>query len=73
VLPEVDQLATVVVCEDEQATLDLLRDHLTADRYAELPAPCASDVLRLSLHAEAARGGGAGVRRGPLGGHQGRN
>jgi DNA-binding response OmpR family regulator len=47
VLPEVDQLATVVVCEDEQATLELLCDHLTADRYTALPAPCASDALRL--------------------------
>jgi DNA-binding response OmpR family regulator len=47
VLPEVDQLATVVVCEDEQATLELLCDHLTADRYEALPAPSASDALRL--------------------------
>jgi DNA-binding response OmpR family regulator len=46
-LPEVDQLATVVVCEDDEPTLDLLCDHLTADRYRPLPAPSASDALRL--------------------------
>jgi hypothetical protein len=46
-LPEVDQLATVVVCEDDEATLELLCDHLTADRYRALAAPSASDALRL--------------------------
>jgi DNA-binding response OmpR family regulator len=46
-LPEVDQLATVVVCEDDEPTLELLCDHLTADRYRALPAPAASDALRL--------------------------
>ena len=51
-LPEVDPLATVVVCEDDEPTLELLCDHLTADRYRALPAPCASDALRL-CHFEA--------------------
>ncbi|MEK6277677.1 MAG: response regulator transcription factor [Actinomycetota bacterium] len=37
----------MVVCEDDEATLELLCDHLTADRYEALPAPCASDALRL--------------------------
>jgi DNA-binding response OmpR family regulator len=46
-LPEVDEVATVVVCEDDEATLELLCDHLEADRYKPLPAPCASDALRL--------------------------
>ena len=46
-LPEVDSLATVVVCEDDEATLELLCDHLTADRYQALAAPSASDALRL--------------------------
>src|ERR671918_2788480 len=46
-LPEIDELATVVVCEDDEATLELLCDHLSADRYRALPAPCASDALRL--------------------------
>ena len=36
-----------MVCEDDAPTLDLLRDHLTADRFAVLPAPTASDALRL--------------------------
>jgi DNA-binding response OmpR family regulator len=46
-LPEVEHEATVVVCEDDEATLELLCDHLEADRYRALRAPCASDALRL--------------------------
>jgi hypothetical protein len=46
-LPDVDQLGTVVVCEDDEPTLELLCEHLTADRYRALPAPSASDALRL--------------------------
>jgi DNA-binding response OmpR family regulator len=46
-LPQVEELATVVVCEDDDATRELLCDHLTADRYRALPAPSASDALRL--------------------------
>ncbi|MGZ5346728.1 MAG: response regulator, partial [Solirubrobacterales bacterium] len=36
----------MVVCEDDEATLELLCDHLKADRYRTLPAPCAADALR---------------------------
>lgn len=46
-LPEIEQLATVVVCEDDEPTRELLCDHLRADRYRTLPAPSASDALRL--------------------------
>jgi DNA-binding response OmpR family regulator len=46
-LPQAEALATVVVCEDDDATRELLCDHLTADRYRALPAPSASDALRL--------------------------
>ena len=46
-LPQVEELATVVVCEDDDPTRELLCDHLTADRYCALPAPSASDALRL--------------------------
>jgi DNA-binding response OmpR family regulator len=46
-LPEVEPLATLVVCEDDVATLELLCDHLEADRFRTLPAPSASDALRL--------------------------
>jgi DNA-binding response OmpR family regulator len=45
-LPAVEQAATIVVCEDDSATLELLCDHLTADRFEVLPAPSASDALR---------------------------
>jgi DNA-binding response OmpR family regulator len=47
VLPSVEEVATVVVCEDDDPTRELLCDHLTADRYRALPAPSASDALRL--------------------------
>jgi DNA-binding response OmpR family regulator len=47
VLPNVEELATVVVCEDDDPTRELLCDHLIADRYRALPAPSASDALRL--------------------------
>jgi DNA-binding response OmpR family regulator len=46
-LPERREKATIVVCEDDAATLDLLCEHLAADRFGVLPAPSASDALRL--------------------------
>jgi DNA-binding response OmpR family regulator len=46
-LPRRDEIASLVVCEDDEVTLDLLCDHLSADRYGVLPAPSASDALRL--------------------------
>jgi len=46
-LPQREEIATVVVCEDDAITLDLLCDHLSADRFGVLPAPTASDALRL--------------------------
>jgi DNA-binding response OmpR family regulator len=46
-LPAVERAAKLVVCDDDAATLELLCDHLTADRFEVLPAPSASDALRL--------------------------
>ena len=46
-LPERQEVAQIVVCEDDSATLELLCDHLAADRFGTLPAPTASDALRL--------------------------
>jgi len=46
-VPNLEPLGTVVVCEDDEATLELLCDHLIADRYDALPAPSAADALRL--------------------------
>src|SRR6201994_152727 len=46
-LPLREEIATIVVCEDDDAPLDLLCDHLTADRFEVLPAPRAADALRL--------------------------
>lgn len=41
------ELARVVVCEEDAVTLELLCEHLTADRFGVLPAPSAADALRL--------------------------
>ncbi len=46
-LPQRNEIASVVVCEDDEVTLELLCDNLAADRFGVLPAPCASDALRL--------------------------
>jgi DNA-binding response OmpR family regulator len=46
-LPQREEIATVVVCEDDLPTLDLLCDHLAADRFGVMPAPSASGALRL--------------------------
>lgn len=46
-LPQRQETAKLVVCEDDTPTLELLCDHLAADRFAVLPAPSASDALRL--------------------------
>jgi DNA-binding response OmpR family regulator len=45
-LPARHEIARLVVCEDDPSTLELLCDHLLADRYGVLPAPTASDALR---------------------------
>jgi DNA-binding response OmpR family regulator len=46
-LPRRREIASVVVCEDDTPTLELLCDNLVADSYGVLPAPSASDALRL--------------------------
>jgi DNA-binding response OmpR family regulator len=46
-LPHRREIASLVVCEDDTTTLELLCDHLVADRFEVLPAPTASDALRL--------------------------
>src|SRR6202000_3576831 len=42
-----EEIATIVVCEDDEPTLELLCEHLIADHYEVLPAPSAADALRL--------------------------
>jgi DNA-binding response OmpR family regulator len=46
-LPQRRETASLVVCDDDTTTLELLCDHLAADRFGVLPAPSASDALRL--------------------------
>ncbi len=45
-LPNTKPIGVVVVCEDDQATLELLCDHLEAERFEVRPAPSAADALR---------------------------
>lgn len=45
-LPAAETIASIVVCEDDEATLELLCEHLRADRFEVYPAPCAADALR---------------------------
>jgi DNA-binding response OmpR family regulator len=46
-LPAIPRIATVAVCEDDEPTLELLCEHLEADRYLTLRAPSAGDALRV--------------------------
>ncbi|MFM9044841.1 MAG: response regulator transcription factor, partial [Solirubrobacterales bacterium] len=45
-MPEREELARIVVCEDDEATLGLLVENLLADRYGVEAAPTAADALR---------------------------
>lgn len=45
--PHRSEWPSIVVCEPDQAVLDSLCDHLTADRHDVLPAPTGADALRL--------------------------
>lgn len=51
-LPERNEIARLVVCEDDRATLELLSDHLLADRYGVMAAPTAADALRLCQYGD---------------------
>src|ERR1700749_5275484 len=46
-LPQREEIASLVVCEDDEGTLDLLCEHLSADRFCVMPPPSAADALRL--------------------------
>jgi len=45
-LPNIEPLGVVVVCEDDPPTLELLCNHLRADRFEVVAAPNAADALR---------------------------
>lgn len=49
-MPGTERLATVVVCEHDEATLDLLCRRLAEDRFEPLPAATAEEALRLCRH-----------------------
>src|ERR1044072_3419992 len=46
-LPQRREIASLVVCEDDAPTLELLCENLAAARYRGLAPPSASDALRL--------------------------
>jgi two-component system response regulator TctD len=45
-----DPTATVIVCEPDEETLDLICDRLAADRFEPLPAVAAEEAFRLCRH-----------------------
>ncbi len=49
---EIESLGTVVVCEDDEITLELLIENLEADRYHALAAPTAADALRFCRYGD---------------------
>jgi DNA-binding response OmpR family regulator len=51
-LPTVEPLGRVVICEDDEVTRELLCENLAADRYEPLAAPTASDALRLCRYSD---------------------
>ncbi len=51
-LPEIEGLGTIVVCEDDEPTRELLVDNLEADRYHALAAPTAADALRFCRYSQ---------------------
>ena len=46
-MPEIDEIATVVVCHGDDKTLEVLCEHLAVDHFEVLPAPSGADALRL--------------------------
>jgi two-component system response regulator ResD len=49
-MPGPERLATIVVCEHDEATLDLLCGRLAEDRFEPLPAVTVEEALRLCRH-----------------------
>ena len=49
-MPAPERLATVVVCEHDKTTLDLLCSRLASDRFESLSARTAEEALRLCRH-----------------------
>jgi DNA-binding response OmpR family regulator len=42
----IEEIATVIVCDGDESTLELLSDHLTSDYFEVLPASTGVDALR---------------------------
>ncbi len=51
-LPGPEKTARLVVCEDDQPTLELLADHLVADCFEVLTASTVADAMRLCTYNE---------------------
>lgn len=52
VMPEVDPIATSVVCNGDDATLEQLCDQLAAGHFEVLPAPGGADALHLCRYSD---------------------
>ncbi|MBS1885982.1 MAG: response regulator transcription factor [Actinobacteria bacterium] len=45
-MAQVEEIATVLICEKDERTLEMLADHLVADYFEVLPASTGADALR---------------------------
>ncbi|MBN9622427.1 MAG: response regulator transcription factor [Actinobacteria bacterium] len=45
-MARIEEIATVIVCDGDERTLEALSDHLTADYFEVLPASTGADALR---------------------------
>jgi len=43
---QIEEIATVLICDGDERTLEMLSDHLVADYFEVLPASTAADALR---------------------------
>jgi hypothetical protein len=43
---QIEEIATVLICDGDERTLELLSDHLTSDYFEVLPASTGADALR---------------------------
>lgn len=45
-MAQIEEIATVLICDKDERTLEMLADHLVADYFEVLPASTAADALR---------------------------
>lgn len=45
-MTQIEEIATVLICDGDERTLEMLSDHLVADHFEVLPASTGADALR---------------------------